>query len=947
MNSHDGAEMTSTKSIVSPQSKQKGDKLPPEACISSSENDDESECATPQDNDNLTHWNHIAIDGTSHSQAQYEGSFAADDDLYYVQHENACKVCFKSFSSAHQLQIHSAAHDKQTHLDDGIFQKDPSDELISDECRVTKSHQCPTCLKTFCAPSKLQRHFLIHTGLKPFTCVQCGKAFRQETHLKSHLYAAHRTTSSQSDLEVNHGSARASETSTSFCPGLPAPAPSQSALHDSPPQRANPSVELELQCKISVSSSPDLDNSKQGNRGTINPGQSGNDKNVFSDAQSKSLGREQVPINGIRKVSKPFRCTFCGRAFRLELNLLRHWYTQHRKENPWQSCHPADDINAAALPVVNLTLLPSKEVTSPEPCVAAGSQLDVVVKPEAWGEDVKDFLIPNDNMPAAAPDPPSVTLQAPSQSRGTVSGSMRHQCHLCSKTFQATSKLQRHMMTHTDQRPFRCQMCEKSFRQETHLRVHSRTHLWSKYHRQRSFYIGRPLSRTAAHNTKPPVDVLAAKRPIDAFEKKSVTPTFPKMTHVQTLTLPNVQSSSCRLMPSTTYMNSTVNSAVISKGFLKKGQNYRSARIRNGSQHRCVMCFKCFPSPSKLRRHEMVHTGLKPFQCLLCGKRFRQAPHLKVHEKTHSEERSAAPVQQPDEQSPEPTTSREYNQEEYMTNSHGQFKHKSKGFTPKHGSPEFIDPREEETRKVPQPLYASGNDYLCNGMSPSFKLTDTNWQPKSEVDSRLEEDRDLEGVQKENCNDLVNIFPFELAPGFQKLVQTEGANPSSLQQAMGANTHQHFSGEALFQPSGYHAHSDDRSETRVAGTLRLMAEKQPWEEEDLTNNYWCEPPNPLDCNKCGKAFQTQQDARCHECDTGGQSKNNNNNSNNNSNNSSSNSSPAPKYRCDVCFKGFASPSKLERHYIIHTGQRPYRCHICSKTFTQSSHLRTHQKCHKL
>uniref|UniRef100_A0AAY5KRE0 C2H2-type domain-containing protein n=1 Tax=Esox lucius TaxID=8010 RepID=A0AAY5KRE0_ESOLU len=53
------------------------------------------------------------------------------------------------------------------------------------------------------------------------------------------------------------------------------------------------------------------------------------------------------------------------------------------------------------------------------------------------------------------------------------------------------------------------------------------------------------------------------------------------------------------------------------------------------TKHQCLLCFKCFPCASKLQRHNLVHTGLRPFQCLACGKTFRQATHLKVHERTH------------------------------------------------------------------------------------------------------------------------------------------------------------------------------------------------------------------------------------------------------------------------------------------------------------------------
>ena len=48
-------------------------------------------------------------------------------------------------------------------------------------------------------------------------------------------------------------------------------------------------------------------------------------------------------------------------------------------------------------------------------------------------------------------------------------------------------------------------------------------------------------------------------------------------------------------------------------------------------KHRCQVCFKTFPSSSKLERHENIHTGKKMFQCELCAKRFTQIHHLKTH----------------------------------------------------------------------------------------------------------------------------------------------------------------------------------------------------------------------------------------------------------------------------------------------------------------------------
>ena len=76
--------------------------------------------------------------------------------------------------------------------------KDQTQQLMVQEKRITTykdfkvankvPFQCNVCKKVFGFKRNLQRHLLIHAGLKPFPCAYCDEAFRQKKQLVNHLY---------------------------------------------------------------------------------------------------------------------------------------------------------------------------------------------------------------------------------------------------------------------------------------------------------------------------------------------------------------------------------------------------------------------------------------------------------------------------------------------------------------------------------------------------------------------------------------------------------------------------------------------------------------------------------------------------------------------------------------------------------------------------------------
>ncbi|XP_066480451.1 ras-responsive element-binding protein 1 isoform X2 [Tiliqua scincoides] len=91
------------------------------------------------------------------------------------------------------------------------------------------------------------------------------------------------------------------------------------------------------------------------------------------------------------------------------------------------------------------------------------------------------------------------------------------------------------------------------------------------------------------------------------------------------------------------------------------------------------------------------------------------------------------------------------------------------------------------------------------------------------------------------------------------------------------------------------------------------------ESKDDKSSYTC----PL-CEKiCTSQHQLTMHIRQHNTDTGG-----------------------TDHSCSICGKSLSSASSLDRHMLVHSGERPYKCSVCDQSFTTNGNMHRHMKIHE-
>ncbi|XP_016408165.1 zinc finger protein 770-like [Sinocyclocheilus rhinocerous] len=352
----------------------------------------------------------------------------------------------------------------------------------------------------------------------------------------------------------------------------------------------------------------------------------------------------------------------------------------------------------------------------------------------------------------------------------------------------------------------------------------------------------------------------------------------------------------------------------------------------------CPVCHKRFGAPSKLKRHGLIHTNQRPFQCSICCRAFRERSHLKVHMKIHN-----VPVKR------RTPSLQSYRDNRVSCNRASKSKLKP--------SPKYLTAHNDTTSTnkqkstVQQDQNVLAEDMLSQNMSggcsDSSVYLSKSTSPLENVENKVVfwcNNKSAWGLTHKTDILLDGKKASDIVP-FGRMSDCPPKTDSSLR---------HCAPESRTEEKWAH-HMDDIEDCVFVDSDTVVTQCVPdsyepsscqyqqkpddprlpevvVELEDIEDPGECfiKPPHDLPlCPDCSQSFRTIRNLYAHNC---------------------TNRYPEGEmkkfHQCDICFKFFNAPSKLKRHYVTHTGQRPFQCTQCQKSFTQSHHLKTHMLSHR-
>lgn len=508
------------------------------------------------------------------------------------------------------------------------------------------SRQCPFCKRHFTQRQSMRRHMSMHILEKRFFCQNCKKGFHRKEYMLVHQ---ERCLGPKDKYKANVSKETQAKPATE-CKGTPP----KMFLNES---KANTARQKTTKCSYCP---------REFNRVTrlIQHHKSHKLNMLIPCPKCKQfIGKNKFKAHGDKCKSILFLCKGCGKGFSRQCNRVIHEKTCNSVNVSQSMTKKAAGMGRDPFPL-KCSQCPSKykyrshllrhlqtHTRKTYACMYCGQKYthqSRYLQHEAFCDGVNKQM---SSRLSSLMHPISSFKAAKLQSQADIEG--QYKCKFCTKTFIKPQSLRRHILTHTEVKPYRCKACDSCFSRHDHLKLHQ-TRCNGKRQRLELCIakvslddVGKGWQKLG----KAQQNVFHCSSCSRSFSSQSNLRRHMSMSHVskkpfscihcgnsftleKTLKRHRLYSKCSMVSSQKRYLQLTSEKhGSITEFPRNKSNDIESFRQPSTKKKKiiCKYCPRTFKHTEQLKVHTRLHTGEKPFGCANCSERFIRRDYLKRH----------------------------------------------------------------------------------------------------------------------------------------------------------------------------------------------------------------------------------------------------------------------------------------------------------------------------